>query len=391
VGLLKTINTLAQPSSKVPFILEQIEEVLPVEEMINSRGREFYSSGFYQIRIKPLAKDISRDEILENLNKHFTSIAKRFKLSDIKVNVLSRNSGKFGSLSFMLDGVDFDIVVARGGNGGELFENYLIERMNKIISKQNAGYDFERKLISIMDKHVAGIESNKQAEEALRALRKCNPIFKIKNINYIVPRSGSTRRNNDLDSNSGEVIGDMVIVLKNGKKEFVSIKSFAGKSVSQFGISKAFNDDLTVNTKSSEWLFWLQPFGIDPKKVEEGLRASQTQNDLSWEDIEHPNLKVTKSSKIYQIFEKLWGIGYYYLKEMKSGFHAFKVDKTFIDDILLKNLKITEIRYPSKNRKQISIYAESKSMKFKIEIRNPRGRGSSRLTQIQLAITKNSL
>jgi hypothetical protein len=86
--------------------------------------------------------------------------------------------------------------------------------------------------------------------------------------------------------------------------------------------------------------------------------------------------------------EKMWGSDYYYLRQTSGGFKALKIDKEYIDSEILSGLKVTEIRYPSKARKQINVYLESDSMNFKLEARNPRGKGDVRPTQIQLTIMK---
>ena len=187
---------------------------------------------------------------------------------------------------------------------------------------------------------------------------------------------------------TGKIIGDVIVTLKKGGDKYISVKDSNGKTVAQFGLAKAFNDDLSVNTSSPEWKQWLAPFGLDPKKVEAGLHAAQDGTELDFPDIETMAKKVKPGSSIQTIMEKMWGCDYYYLRKQGKDFKALKIDKDYVDNELLKNLQVTEIRYPSSARKQINIYLNSSTMNFKLEVRNPRGKGSVKPTQIQLTIMK---
>jgi len=261
------------------------------------------------------------------------------------------------------------------------FKNFLLEKMN-------LGVDFEKKLLRKMSNLVAGLKSDEQAAAALHALELADPSLKRKNIISIKPRVGSTRRGKVDASVSGQIIGDGVVTLKNGEKKYISVKSKTGNTVGQFGLAKAFNNDGTINTDTQEWKSWLQPFGLDTKKITAGLQASIHEDaGLPWQTQQSVNIKIPQNHPIYRAMEKMWGSGYYYLRELNSGeFTAFKIDKNFVDNELLKNLRVTQINYPNRDRKQITIYLQSDMMKFKLEVRNSRGVGSVRPTQIQLRI-----
>jgi hypothetical protein len=261
------------------------------------------------------------------------------------------------------------------------FKNFLLE-------KANLGVDFEKRLLRNMGSLVAGTKSDPQAVAALHALELTDPSLKLKNISSIKPRIGSTRRGKVDASASGQIIGDGVVTLKNGEKKYISVKSKTGNTVGQFGLAKAFNDDGTINTDTPEWKSWLQPFGLDTKKITAGLQASVREDaGLPWPTQQQVKIKIPKNHPIYLAMEKMWGSGYYYLRELNDGsFTAFKIDKNFIDNELLKNLRVTQINYPNRERKQITIYLQSDMMKFKLEVRNSRGAGSARPTQIQLRI-----
>jgi hypothetical protein len=153
-------------------------------------------------------------------------------------------------------------------------------------------------------------------------------------------------------------------------------------------LAGAFNKDLTVDTSSTEWKTLLAPFQLDPKKIHIGLLAARDQTEVPFEEIETLSRKVKTGSPISTLMQKMWGSGYYYLREKKGGFTAMKIDSDYINNSVLKDLTITEIRYPSSARKQISIYLHSDAMKFKLEVRNPKGKGDVRPSQIQLSVMK---
>jgi hypothetical protein len=351
----------------VPFICNKAG----VEEMRGKRGSDYNISNQYQIRVKPTDKDDELDLILARIEKVLkTPDAKKLGISNAKTNDLSANSSKFSSVSFECEGIIYDVVVARGGNKGENFEKDILVKMDNL---------------------VGGIESSEEAEAAFKALEKVDPVFKITNIANVTARSGSTKRSGDLSPDDiGKIIADVIVELKNGDKKYISIKNQDGKTVGQFGLSAAFNDDLTVNTNSSEWKTWLAPFGLDPKKITAGLEASQSGDDLDFDDVEEMSKKVTSESAVHKIMQKMWGSNYYYLRHTGKDFKALKIDADYVNKSLLKDLVVTKICYPSKDRKQINIYLHSVTMNFKLEVRNPRGKGSAKPTQIQLTVMKGA-
>jgi hypothetical protein len=371
--ILSTILEKAPPrlSNNAEQLSSFITSNIDVEEMRGKRGADFGSTQFYQIRVKPREKLTDLNSILLDIERLLkTEQAKKLGISEVQINQRSRNSGKYSSVSFhQQDGIDYDIVVAHGANRGEAFEKNLLLKMDNL---------------------VAGIDSTEEALAAFAALEKIDPVFKLENIAGVSARHGSVQRSGDLSpEETGKIIADIVVELKNGDKKYISVKNKEGSTVAQFGISKAFSDDLKVNTGSQEWKNWIEPFGLDAAKIEEGLLAAQEGTDLDWSDIDKTEVHLNKNSAVHKIMQKLWGANYYYLRESNHGFKALKIDTDFVSNTLLSNLKVTEVRYPSRARKQITIYLESDSMKFKIEIRNPRGKGSARPTQIQLVIMKS--
>jgi hypothetical protein len=358
-----------QISAAADILSAFITSSLPVEEMRKKRGADFGTTKFYQIRVKPIDRSVELSFVLDQIMQLLkSSKAKQFGITEIQQNDRSRNSSKYSSVSFNSGGFDFDIVVAFGANKGETFEKDLLLKMDNL---------------------VAGVDDSEEAKLAFKALEGVDPIFKMSNILGVSARSGTTQRSGDLSpEEAGKIIADVVIDLKKGGKKYISVKNKRGTTVAQFGISKAFSDSLKINQDSAEWKTWLKPFNLDLAKIEEGLVAARDGKDVKWSDVDTQTIPIKKTSPIYKIMEKMWGSDYYYLRQTSGGFKALKIDKEYIDSEILSGLKVTEIRYPSKARKQINVYLESDSMNFKLEARNPRGKGDVRPTQIQLTIMK---
>lgn len=359
-----------------------ITSELAVEEMRTSRGKDFDATKFYQLRIKPKVKDsYELQDIQNDLEKLLKS--KRMQnlgVTNVAINERSFNSGKFTSVSFSFGGIDYDTVIALGGNKGESFEKDMLLKMDNYI-------------VAALDKsHKSDDASIEEAKAAFDALEEADPEIKVDDVVSVSPRAGKTQRSGDLSpEETGAIIADIVVHLKSGKKKYISLKNENGSTVAQFGLAKAFNDDFSVNTDTSEWKTWLAPFKLDPQKLKEGMEAARDQTSVKWEDVEKAHIDIKPSTEIFKMMEKMWGSNYIYLRQKGKGFYALNIDTKYVRDTLLKDLKVTEIRYPSKARKQVTISLESSYGKFKLEVRNPRGKGVQRLTQIQLSVAKKSV
>jgi len=344
---------------------------LDVEEMRKKRGADYDATRYYQVRVKPKGKDVPLEDVLKHIQSYLAQHAKQLGIKRVQINPRSFNSSKFSSVSFEFGGLDFDIVVAAGANKGE---------------------NFERDLLLQMDNLIAGVDSSAEAQKAFEALETADPSFKLGNVASVTPRSGRTGRSGDMSpAEVGKTIADIIVKMKKGPDRYVSVKNRRGSTLAQFGISKAFNDDLSVNTTSAEWKSWLEPFGLDAKKVEQGLRAAATGQATRWSDVVVSDLTLKPGSPAYRVMEKMWGSNYYYLRETTGGFKAFHITPEFVRDVLMKGLKITEIRYPGQARRQINVYLENAVARYKLEVRNPRGKGDVRPTQIQLTLQRSEI
>lgn len=344
------MNT-SQTSQFVTLLTNSLSLSLQLSEIRGSRGGGYRSTQYYQIRVKPQNPKLSVADLLTSIHIHLTEYP---QISNICVNSKSPNSSKYSSISFVVAGKCFDVVVARGQNKGEAFEKQLLNKMQSVLSYGDV---------------------DTLAQSAFDALAKSDADLVFENIQCVRARTGKTHRSSvSSPSESGAIIADIVIQVKNGKEKYVSVKNSNGTTIANFGIAKAFNDDLTINRNSLEYAAWIKPFELDEDAITAGLLAARDKNDIPYEDTHSICVPLTSESEVYKLMEKMWGSDYIYLREHNNGFKALNITKQYIDEHLLKNLVMTQIRYPFKSRKQISIYLNSDSSKFKIEIRNTSGK-----------------
>ena len=364
--LIQQLDERAAPefSANAELLISHICSAVPVTELRAKRGADFDSTQYYQLRVKPTNPEDDRDKLLAAIAKFLSNAkSKKMGISDIVQHDRSPNSGKFASVSFKYMKLDYDVVLSLGANKGE---------------------SFEKDLVVAMDNLVTGISNDPLAIAAFAALQSVDSAFKLTNVISVAPRTGSTLRSGDVSpEETGKIIGDVIIKLKRGGEKFISIKNKNGSTVAKFGIAKAFNEDLTVNDKSTEWKTWLAPFGLDPEQVGEGFQAYRDGEDTSFEPVVNIQKKVKPGSAIYKAMEKLYGVGYYYLRESAGGFTAEKIDADYIHNTLLKNLTVTQVRYPG-TAKQISIYLESDGKRFLIQVRNTAGKIKPNELQLSL-------
>lgn len=337
---------------------------IPVIEMRTNRGTKFKATNYYQIRVKPDDNKIPLSDLLSRIEL-FLIDQEPQGIGSVAVNTRSVNSSKFSSVSFSVKGKNFDIVVARGANKGEAFEKELLKKMQTLLLDSNQPID-------------------DQAISAFAALAGVDTELSLNNIESIMPRTGRTNRSGNITpSEAGAIIADIIVQVKNGTKKYISVKNSSGSTVANFGIAKAFSEDFSINTASPEYLGWIEPFKLDVDKIQKGLLAARDKSNVDFSDTEIVNEVVAVDSPVYKLIEKMWGADYIYLREQNNGFKALNITKQYLDDFMLKDLTVTEIRYPYKARKQISIFLSSATSRFKIEIRNTSG--GLRPSQINLS------
>ena len=344
-----------------------MEKNLPIRDG-KRRGENYDVTKMYQIRIMPLDPKNPGDLVSDTEEVLKSSAAKKIGISGVKVNKMSPHSHKFSSVQFNFSGNTFDVVVASGANKGESFENDTLLKLNNF---------------------VAGIDDSKEAALAFEAIKKVEPSFDLKKVDTIVKRSGKTNRSEVSSSDeAGKIVADIIIKMKNGKEHYISLKNLTGSNVAQFGLGDTFDDNMTPNTSSTKWKNWIEPFGVDAKKITAGLQSYVTKQEPKFKTEELVNKKLKSSSPAYKLLETMWGTGYIYLREKKGGWEAMKIDKEYLANNLLKDLEIVKILYPSPSRKAIEVHLKFAGGGYKVRMRNKNDPNNVRPTIIQLEKTK---
>jgi hypothetical protein len=325
-------------SELVSFISANI----PVKQINETSAHlKMQQTGFYPIRIAPTSNcdllSTTRDLIQSDL-----AATSGIKFCSVYAKM---HSSKFSSVLLEYCGANFGLVIAAGANKGESFELELFNSMNACLKG----------------------EHNLLGESAFKALQKADSTILLPSIVSIDRRTGSTRRSSKLSS--AEIIADIVISMQNDKK-FISVKDENGYTVANFGISKAFNEDLSVNTDSAEWIEWIAPFMVEPELVTNGLR--EYKHRIPTEDRDEHLIDVRTSEACQLAIRKLFGSDYIYLRKTRTGFDSVIIDERFLSS-LLEDMVIKSVTYPSIRRKQINIKCESEKCLIKLEIRNPSG------------------
>ena len=264
-------------------------------------------------------------------------------IENVTYNDISPNSSKFPSFSFNIDGYDIDLVIARGANAGEKFEVRTVNNLKEYFNtRQDAEFG---KLI-------------KQMNEAY-------PPFADAEIVDVRQRTGATKKEGVPIEQLGAIIGDIVLTDSAGNEWYISLKDINGYTFSSYsGAASLFNQqgDLQPNSPGADFL---RAFGVNLNLVQAGF--DERQNYTGKRD----EIKMTpfKSSDLIPIFERAWGMNYMYVKKERQGWQVFWIDKAKLKQ-LTNNIRVTQIKYPGKASKQITIFAENKYKRYTIEIRN---------------------
>lgn len=255
--------------------------------------------------------------------------------SEIKWNPISVNSSKYPSYSFSIAGKEFDVVIARGANKGETFESTFIS-------------DF----------------ASGKLNEVTELLRHSNNDFS-KDISIVYQRTGSTKKEGISIENLGSVIGDVVIEDSAGKKWFLSLKDVNGNTFSSYsGAASLFDSsgELQIDSTGADFL---NAFGVDLNLVQSGFdkrnMISVARNLL--------NVSVCDPVEMKKIFERAWGMNYFYVRKLSSDWKVFWLDRELLDK-MTSDIVVREIRYPSDKSKQITILCGNAYYEYIIEIRN---------------------
>jgi hypothetical protein len=264
-------------------------------------------------------------------------------VTKLKYNAISPNSSKFPSYSFEVDGKLIDVVIARGANSGEVFEiqtvknlgNYFVTRGDQDLSK----------LISQMN------EANKD--------------FASAEIVKVTQRIGATKKENVPIEDLGKIIGDIVLKDATNNNWYISLKNINGNTFSAYSGAATIFDKVGTLQPDSPGAAFLRSFGVDLNLLQSGF------DDRNKIETKRPYYKVVQPNQgeLKSIFERAWGMNYFYVRKQLDGWKVFWLDRNKLNN-LAASVRVTGVKYPNKNSKQISIYAESNGQKYLVEIRN---------------------
>ena len=302
-------------------------------------GTNDKSSREFRLQLIDKNRDTSK-EVIAHLRMQ---LRKDTNLKEVRYNDISPNSSKFPSYSFTFDSLKFDIIIARGANAGEKFEVRTVKTLDNYFKTRN---DSETSVVvNMMSESYAPFAS----AEIVGAKQ----------------RTGATKKEGVPIDKLGAIIGDIILTDNQNNEWFISLKDINGNTFSSYsGAASLFDKEGNLQEKSAGAQF-LNTFGADLNKVQAGFDERGNINKV------RPKLKVSKSNarEIEKIFNRAWGMNYFYVRRMTTGWKVFWLGKTKLDK-LSQNIRIDDIRYPSTKSKQITILCSNTVENYVIELRN---------------------
>jgi hypothetical protein len=293
----------------------------------------------YRLQLVNKEQDTSK-AVIEHLGNQ---LKKDSNIKLLKFNDISPNSSKFPSYSFTFDDQMYDIIIARGANSGEKFETRTVKNLDDYFKIRQ-------------DSDMAGV---------IQQMNESHKPFANSEIISAKQRTGSTKKEGVPIEKLGAIIGDIVLKDNNGSEWFISLKDVNGNTFSSYsGAASLFDKDGTLQPNSAGADF-LNSFGVDLNKVQAGFDERGNINKL------RPKIPVKKANQaeIEKIFNRAWGMNYFYVRRLVSGWKVFWLGKEKLDK-LCRGIKIDAIRYPNKTSKQITILCSNSIEDYVIEIRN---------------------
>ena len=305
-------------------------------------GKVLRSSREYRLQLINKNNDTSQ-QLINGLKQILLKASS--DINGIVFNPISPNSSKFPSYSFIFNTQHFDLVIGRGANKGENFETNTVA-------------------------NLAGAFNTTKRDPAfatlINLLNKANPEFASVEIVSVKQRTGSTKKEGVPIEKLGAIIGDIVMKDRSGQEWFISLKDMNGNTFSSYsGASSLFNSagDLQPKSAGADFLY---AFGVDLNKVQAGFdqrnKITTPRNLVPVKNANQSNLK--------DIFERAWGMNYFYVKRIGvGGWKVFWLDREKLNK-LAGNIRVTDIRYPSNKSKQVTILCESPDEAYTVELRN---------------------
>lgn len=296
----------------------------------------------YRLQLIEKTRDTS-EELIKNLGKILTDASK--DITDVKYNAVSPNSSKFPSYGFTFSGQDFDLVIGRGANRGENFETQTVANLASAFGTSG--------------------KTDPQFLALIKQLNDANKVFAGREVKSVKQRTGSTKKEGIAIEKLGAIIGDIVLNDTTGEDWFISLKDTNGSTFSSYsGAATLFNmnGDIQPDSAGAEFL---TSFGVDLNQVQAGFDLRNNKKTLRTKI----TVKKADQLKMKAIFERAWGMNYFYVRKLASGWKVFWLDRAYLTT-LTSNIRVTDISYPSKTSKQISIKCENNEQKYLVELRN---------------------
>ena len=352
------------------------QDILLLESLLHELDIDFrFDSLIFEVSDSEVKKNTKQaiDYIVKNTNKGFKTqssperlgnpnkvssddfeviINKLFKPKDIKIHGPRSGpnpSGTFDMYEFDTD--DFGLVrlvLSGGGNAGEQYEEEFYK-----VAKELAG------------------EPNEALPKNLQTLYKALNIDNTKltsdNINSF--RTGDTKRslNPKGPQDVGKTISDLDINY-GGKTYYISLKNKQGSGIySGANVpwiyeknGKIVYDPSRFDSSSGNGILF-NMFNIDSKKIAKGLNdyINQTGKSTDFE-----NISIDDNS-FKKLLASSLGYGYYYVKEYGTGdvkVIPLLTAKDALDAV--GTITNTQIKYPSKDTKQVTIKINTDSKLF---------------------------
>jgi len=266
-------------------------------------------------------------------------------IADVKFNAVSPNSSKFPSYSFKFSNQVFDLVIGRGANKGENFETNTVGNLAAVFGKNSKKDPSFLKLLS--------------------QLNAANPAFAKVEIKDVQQRTGSTKKEGVPIEKLGEIIGDIVLTDTSSNKWYISLKDVNGSTFSSYSGAASLFDSNGKLVPDSDGAKFLEAFGVDLNEVQRGF---DIRNNIKTPRAKIP-VKSADQSAIKAIFERAWGMNYFYVRKTTSGWKVFWLDRAYLNK-LASSITVTDVRYPNERSKQISIICKNTYEDYLIELRN---------------------
>jgi hypothetical protein len=367
------------------------QDISLIENLLSNLGVDFkFNNLIFEVTDRQISKNtkLAIDYIIQNTDTGFKTQSDTQRLGN--PNKVSSDDFKV-IINKLFNPEDIQIHGPRSGpNPSSKFDMYefdtkLFDRVRIILSGGgNAGEQYEAEFFKTA-KELAG-EPNESLPQNLQTLYSELGIdnTKLGSDNIQSFRAGDTKRSLSPEGpqDIGKTISDLDITY-NGNTYYISLKNKQGSGIYSGGNipwiyekdGKIIYDPTKFNTKiSSGFLFKI--FNIDSEKIAKGLNdyINKTGEVTDWENVN------IDTGLFKNLLASSLGFGYYYVKE--SGKEDVKViplltAKDALDAV--GTIKNTQIKYPSKDTKQVTIKIDTESeifgpSQYILTIRNTSGK-----------------